>query len=90
MATVKWDPVVNVVMPFCVCLFLPFGNPLGNSYKAPDWSSMLTISGLAVVGLLLCLDQIGMPDRTSCHVPHSFSMQNGFHLDIFCLAEKLF
>ncbi|CAJ1424579.1 unnamed protein product, partial [Effrenium voratum] len=51
MATDTWDPVVNVLLPFGMCIFIPFGNPFGNVYS--DASEALSSKELGS-GWTLC------------------------------------
>jgi Ca2+/Na+ antiporter len=49
MATPVWDPLVNVLMPMAMCIFIPYGNPFGNSYEEFGESTSATIGVIAVL-----------------------------------------
>eukprot|EP00929_Paragymnodinium_shiwhaense_P119020 TRINITY_DN90905_c0_g1_i1.p1 TRINITY_DN90905_c0_g1~~TRINITY_DN90905_c0_g1_i1.p1 ORF type:complete len:879 (-),score=243.14 TRINITY_DN90905_c0_g1_i1:354-2990(-) len=53
MATTKWDPIVNVLLPIGMCAFIPFANPLppGNFYEDIDTNKAVSLALFYLVGI---------------------------------------
>jgi len=58
LALTDWHPCLNILMPFCLCVFIPFGNFFGNLYESAFdgfSESTVIVLGFWVVGLALSI-----------------------------------
>jgi len=76
MATMTWDPLVNIILPMTMCIFIPYANPFGNMYEGVGCSIpnllVIIVMWLAGAGMLFRIRGLSASNPVRYVFPNSF------------------